>query len=265
MNEWVKKSIELAKSEFYLDNLLEIYPPEEISREVKIEEKAPALKQLFQEKDNINLIKELIRLKKIGFKFPIENPYVSFLTHYEDAIYKNPLTVKKICEKLYEMSYNELKEKLEYPKKPSRRIGPMFRSWLKNNFDFLDKDEFDKSKNIAFLEGGDKFLKEYAEKELKCKFSILSKGLDFLAKIDDRYIIGTAKFITDFGGSQDNQFMEAIRFIKETKCSKNIMKVAVIDGVIWLNKKLELKLKNLAENEFCFSVLLLKKFIKRQF
>lgn len=59
--------------------------------------------------------------------------------------------------------------------------------------------------------------------------------------------------------------MEAIRFIKETKCSKNIMKVAIIDGVIWLNKKLELKLKNLAENEFCFSVLLLKKFIKRQF
>lgn len=43
------------------------------------------------------------------------------------------------------------------------------------------------------------------------------------------------------------------------------MKVAIIDGVIWLNKKLELKLKNLEENEFCFSVLLLKKFIKIQF
>lgn len=33
MNKWVQKSIKLAKSEFYLDKLLEIYPPEEISRE----------------------------------------------------------------------------------------------------------------------------------------------------------------------------------------------------------------------------------------
>jgi hypothetical protein len=96
MNKWVQKSIDLAKSEFYLDNLLEIYPPDEISRGKIIEEESTLLEQLFKEKDCVKLVRELIRLKKLGFKFPIENPYISFLSHYEDAIYKNPRTVQKI-------------------------------------------------------------------------------------------------------------------------------------------------------------------------
>ena len=200
MNKWVQKSIKLAKSRFYLDKLLEIYPPDEISRGRTIEEESPGLKQLFQEEDCLNVVKELIRLKKRGFKFPIENPYISFLSHYEDAINKNPMTIKKICNKIFQMNYDELKEKLEAPKKASRRIGPMFKVWLKSRFNFLDTDEFMKSNDIAFLKGGDKFLKEYAKRELGGKFRELSKGLDFVAKINKKYIIGTAKFITDFGG-----------------------------------------------------------------
>jgi hypothetical protein len=265
MNKWVEKSINLAKSEFYLDRLMEIYPPDEISREKNVDKESPILKQLFEKKSCLQLIKELIRLKKLGFKFPIENPYISFLTHFEDAIDKNPMTVKKICEKLFEMNYEELKEKLEAPKKASRRIGPMFRTWLKNHFKFLDFDDFIKTDDeIIFLNGGDKYLKEYAIKELNCKFKELSKGLDFLVKIkQNKYIIGTAKFITDFGGSQDNQFKEAISLVKETRCPLNVIKVAVIDGVAWLGGEMKSTLEKLKEDEFCFSALLLEEFIKK--
>lgn len=264
MNKWVQKSIDLAKSKGYLDKLLEIYPPDEISREKIIEKESPNLKQLFKEKNCKELIKELIRLKKQGFKFPIENPYISFLTHYEEAIDKNPKTIKKICNKLFEMNYNELKEKLEAPKKASRRIGPMFKTWLKNKFNFLNIDEFRETANITFLNGGDKFLKEYAKRELKCKFRELSKGLDFVARIGNKHMIGTAKFITDFGGSQDNQFKEAVSLVKETRCPSKVIKVAVIDGVAWLGGEMKSTLKNLKNDEFCLSALLLEEFINEQ-
>ncbi len=266
MNKWTKKSIKLAKSKFYLDRLLAIYPPDEISRGKFIEEESPALKQLFREKNCIKLIKELIRLKKHGFKFPIENPYISFLTHYEDAIDKNPTTVKKICNKLFEMDYDELKERLESPKKASRRIGPMFKMWLKNHFNFLDVDKFIKTDDkITFLNGGDKFLKEFAKMELKCRFRELSKGLDFVAKIiNKKYIIGAAKFITDFGGSQDNQFNEAVSLVKETKCPSYVIKVSIIDGVSWLGGEMKSTLERLKKDEFCFSALLLEEFLKDQ-
>ena len=264
MNKWVQKSANLAKSKYYLDKLLAIYPQEEISRGKILEEESLELKQLFQEKKCITLVKELIRLKKRGFKFPIENPYIGFLSHYEKAINNNPITIKTICQKLFEMKYTELREKLESPKKASRRIGPMFKIWLKSKFNFFNMETFKKSKGIAFLIGGDKTLKEYAVGELKCKFRELSKGLDFVGKIGNIYIIGTAKFITDFGGSQDNQFKEAISLMKETQCPSNVIKVAVVDGVAWLVGEMKSTLERLKNNEFCFSALLLEEFIKEQ-
>ena len=131
---------------------------------------------------------------------------------------------------------------------------------------FLDIDEFKKTNDkIIFLNGGDKFLKEYAKMELKCKFRELSKGLDFVSIIHNKkYIIGTAKFITDFGGSQDNQFKEAVSLVKETKCPSNVLKVAIIDGVAWLGGEMKSTLERLKEDEFCFSALLLEEFIKEQ-
>lgn len=262
MNKWVKKSLILAEGEYYLDKLLEIYPPDEVSRGKVVESESLILKQLFLQKDCINLIKELIRLKEKGFKFPIENPYISFLSRCKEAIDKNPKTIKKICDKLFEMNYGELKGKLEAPKKASRRIGPMFREYLKRKFNFFDIKEFENSSDLCFLNGGDKLLKTYAINELNCKFSELSKGLDFVAKLKNKYLIGTAKFITDFGGSQDNQFMEAIRLVKETKTPKNVTKVAVIDGVVYLGGKMKSTLVELRKYEFCFSALLLEEFLK---
>jgi hypothetical protein len=89
------------------------------------------------------------------------------------------------------------------------------------------------------------------------------KTRDFVVKIyNKKYIIGTAKFITDFGGSQDNQFKEAVSLVKETKCPSNVLKVAIIDGVAWLGGEMQSTLEKLKKDEFCFSALLLEKFLK---
>jgi hypothetical protein len=91
------------------------------------------------------------------------------------------------------------------------------------------------------------------------------KTRDFVARIHNKkYIIGTAKFITAFGGSQDNQFKEAVSLVKETKCPSNVLKVAIIDGVAWLGGEMKSMLEELDKDEFCFSALLLEEFIKEQ-
>ncbi|MFN3505597.1 MAG: restriction endonuclease, partial [Caldimicrobium sp.] len=137
-----------------------------------------------------------------------------------------------------------------------------FKAWLKSRFNFLDIDEFKQATDIVFLNGGDKFLKEYAKRELNCKFRELSKGLDLVVKINDKYIIGTAKFITDFGGTQYNQFNKAISLVKETQCPSNVIKVAIVDGVAWLRGQMRSTLDELKDNEFCLSSLLLEEFLE---
>ena len=265
MNEWIKKSIELAFGEFYLDNLLEIYPPYEISRGLIVDEETKKLKELYDRQKSDEFLKELIRLKKKGFKFPIDHPYISFLSYSDNAIKNNPKTVEEICKVLFNINYDELMLKLEAPKKASRKMGPMFRNWLVKSFHFANSEDIKKSSNITFLQGSDAVLKEFAEQELKCKFGKLSKGLDFIAKVKDDYLIGTAKFITDFGGTQYNQFYEAIRLIRESSVPPNVKKVAVIDGVVWLgkNNRMAKVIQKIKDDEFCFSALLLKDFLNK--
>lgn len=261
MNKWAEKSVRLAGGKAYLDRLLEVYPPEEIGRELSVEKESPRLKLLFEQKKCEDLIAELIRLRRIGFKFPVENPYVSFLTYSKKAIRNNPKTVQKICAALYESDYDTIKRRLEAPKKASRRIGPMFRNWLRKKFLFTEIADLDDRKEITFLNGGDAVLRSFAESRLGCALGELSKGLDFIAKVRHAYIIGTAKFLTDFGGTQFNQFYEAIRLVREVRSPKNVVKVAIVDGVVWLGGKMLQVVKNLRKDEFCLSALLLEDFL----
>ncbi|MEW6557027.1 MAG: hypothetical protein AB1349_06705 [Elusimicrobiota bacterium] len=47
MNSWIKKSIELTTGQFYLDNLLEIYPPYETSRGLSVDKETQKLKNFY--------------------------------------------------------------------------------------------------------------------------------------------------------------------------------------------------------------------------
>jgi hypothetical protein len=58
------------------------------------------------------------------------------------------------------------------------------------------------------------------------------KGLDFVARFNGKYVIGEAKFLTDFGGHQNAQFNDAIATIT-TKGIKAVT-VGILDGVLYI-------------------------------
>lgn len=68
-----------------------------------------------------------------------------------------------------------------------------------------------------------------------------NKGLDFVAKFNSKYIIGEAKFLTDFGGHQNAQFNDAITTVGS---SVNAVTVAILDGVPYIE----------SSNKMCKSV-----------
>ena len=56
------------------------------------------------------------------------------------------------------------------------------------------------------------------------------KGIDFVLKTKNRFILGEAKFLTNYGGTQNNQFRDAISVARTNK--DNFIEIAVIDGTM---------------------------------
>ena len=98
MNYWLELSIEYANQKSYLDDLFHVYPtiPEGI-REINetIWEK---VEKAFIKKENIVLIKELLKLNL----FPIKDSYIAYFKRDLSSIERNPKTVNRICGRLYE-------------------------------------------------------------------------------------------------------------------------------------------------------------------
>ncbi|MEM2637589.1 MAG: hypothetical protein QXL15_04510 [Candidatus Korarchaeota archaeon] len=202
-----------------------------------------------------DLLKILLDRKKFP-KFPIEHPFVGCLRENESLIDKNPKLVNMIAKQLLKLGAKGIIEECEKPEKISRQFGGMFQKWVyKLGYITCPKEKFEKCSGVVIWKGSDVSRKEFANKRLNCNLE--EKGLDLLVKIDGRYIIGQAKFISTPGGSQDNQFNEAIRFVNGRG---NAVRIAVLDGVIWFNERYLEKIREVNKN--IFSVLLLKEFIE---
>jgi len=256
MNEWVNKSIKLANSRGYLDSLFEVYPISEKGlRDIPNKIKKEVIKY-YKKKNKILLIENLLKLKK----FPFDDPYVAFLRLNRKNLKNNPKTIARIGDKLLSMSAQKLIKGSRQAISPSKQFGNAFKSWLvRSGCKFLEEDKFEKANKPVFLKGGDQKLKKYAIEKLSIKKRELEKGLDFIIKIKDTFILGEAKFLSSHGGTQDNQFNNAIRITKIKK--QNIFGIAVLDGVVWFKNKSHMyrtieKMKGTA-----LSALLLKKFI----
>jgi hypothetical protein len=257
MNKWIEKSIKLANSKGYFDKLIDVYPVgaggnRQISNEAK-----EKIRAAFSKKDKLLLVKTLLDLPK----FPIDDPYIASLRRHPLLFYKNPKTVKRIGARILSIKLDSLLKLTSQPKSPSRQLGQSFHSWLKTiKYPFLEKDKFKNYKGIAFLEGSDGRLKQFVIQELGIKK--LSRRPDFVLKIKNKFIIGEAKFLTDYGGTQNNQFDGAIEI---TKIAPNrATGVAVLDGIVWFKSKacMHEKVKKLKST--AISALLLKEFIKKQ-
>lgn len=106
MNYWTKLSIEYANQRSYLDDLFRIYPtiPSGI-REID-QNKWEAVKTSFNNQNNIDLIKNLLKLKL----FPIKDSYVAYLRKDQSALDRNPETVNRLAGRIYDMGLDKVND-----------------------------------------------------------------------------------------------------------------------------------------------------------
>ena len=84
-----------------------------------------------------------------------------------------------------------------------------------------------------------------------------------MARVNGKYIIGEAKFITDFGGSQNNQFNDACETADLSK--DKVKSIAILDGVLYIDRPTLKSYKekfNKKPDRIIISALLLKDFLE---
>jgi len=257
MNHWTKLSIEYANQRSYLDDLFQVYPtiPEGI-RELD-GDLWKSIEKAFKMRNNITLLENLLRLDL----FPIKDSYVAYLKRDKESLKRNPATADRLCGRLYEMGLDEIYSRSSEPKETNRQIGPLFKRWLKKKtlgVEPLKHDEFLKAKGNAVLDASDAEMMAFAKEHLNYKHI---KGLDFIGRFNGKYVIGEAKFLTDFGGHQNAQFNDAIATVK-AKGVKAIP-VAILDGVLYIkgNNKMYKNITGRYKNENIMSALVLREFL----
>lgn len=258
MNHWTTLSIEYANQRSYLDDLFQVYPtiPEGI-RDInsglwKSVEKA------FKKRDNIVLLENILQLDL----FPIKDSYVAYLKRDKEALKRNPATADRLCGRLYEMGLDEIYSRSSEPKETNRQIGPLFKRWLRKKslgVEPVKMEKFLKAKGNAVLDASDAEMMAFAREHLNYRHD---KGLDFVGRFNGKYVIGEAKFLTDFGGHQNAQFNDAITTLKAR--GVKAMTVAILDGVLYIkgkNKMYKAITGRRLRNDNIMSALVLREFL----
>jgi len=257
MNYWTKLSIEYAEQKSYLDDLFHVYPtiPEGIR---EIDSKIwKNIEIAFKNKNNTKMVEELLKTDL----FPIKDSYIAYLKRDKASIERNPKTINRIAGRLYDMGLNKIYERCSEPKETNRQIGPMFKRWLqKKSLGIMPIaiDEFISTTKDAILDGTDIEMMNFAKNNLNYN---RNKGLDLVARFNGKYIIGEAKFLTDFGGHQNTQFEDAISTIEDTNI--NAIRLAILDGVLYIrgNNKMYKFISNSYKDYNIMSTLVLREFL----
>lgn len=256
MNIFLEKSLDYAANRSYLDDLYRVY--QTIPNGIRdINEKLwGKVEEAFTEMNNYELVLSLLKFEH----FPIKDSYVSFLRRDKNAMERNPRTVNRLAGALREMGLDRIYQVCSEPKETNRQIGPMFKNWVNNgNLGLIpvSADVFLSSSEDAILQGSDKEMAQIMQDLVGYD---REKGLDFVARINGRYIIGEAKFLKDFGGHQNAQFNDAMT-IFSSNCVA--IKVAILDGVCYIlgRSKMYEELTGARKNQNIMSALLLRDFI----
>lgn len=291
-SKWVNESIKLAMDpeKKYLDKLLEVYPAAPAEREIELnEETKKRIKTLFEEIDTTDGAVELITYLIHSFKkFPIKYPYVAFLRELKKKkgvkflkryLKENKNLVNILRDQLKEIGVEGIYAGITAPKEANRRMGTLFPKWLERKFkkNFRDKNSLIKESEpgIYFLKGSDKQLLDFAQAYLGYSSN---KRPDFIGKVVSNngkqfFIVGEAKFLTDYGGHQDRQLDDALHLLTEVTFNPKIegvgkdmiIPVAVLDGVVWIEGPKDAgmikKVKDLPDDKVALSALLLEDFL----
>ncbi|MBP7211863.1 restriction endonuclease [bacterium] len=257
MNYWTNLSIEFANQRNYLDELFKVYPTipnciRNINKELW-----NSIENSFMKKDNLALIKALLKCEI----FPIKDSYIAYLKRDYGAIERNPQTINRIAGSLYDMGLDKIFEKCCEPKETNRQIGPLFKRWVSSGalgLKPVNINTFISNSENAILEASDYEMSKWAKDFIGYN---REKGLDFVARFNKKYVIGEAKFLTDFGGHQNAQFADAISTLNTDVV--NAKKIAILDGVLYIhgNNKMHSGLIKESENYDIFSALLLRDYL----
>lgn len=263
MNYWTELSVDYANQKDYLDSLFKVYPLSPNIRRDIAPKKWDNVEQAFNSKNNEMLVRALLKLEL----FPLKDSYVAYLKRDASAINRNPNTINRLAGTLYQMGIEEIYDKCTEPKETNRQIGPLFKRWINTGSLGVPVchtiDEFMGNQENAVLNTSDSGMESFAREYLGYQHE---KGLDFVARFNGKYIIGEAKFLTDFGGHQDSQFADAISTITAPLLpnilNAEVVKIAICDGVLYIkgNNKMHRHLKN-HEEEIVVSSLLLREFL----
>ena len=231
MNYWTNLSIEYANQKNYLDELFKVYPTiPDGCRDID-KHHWKYVEQYFNARNNRKLIEALLELDL----FPIKDSYVAYLKRDKKAITRNPETINRLAGRLYEMGLSKIFERCSEPKETNRQIGPLFKRWINNGsigVPIMNINEFVNTEQNAILNATDADMMLWAQKNVNYH---RNKGLDFVGRFNGKYVIGEAKFLTDFGGHQNAQFNDAIDTI--TNKSIKATTVAILDGVLYIPGK----------------------------
>ncbi|MBN2638235.1 MAG: hypothetical protein JXR65_03990 [Bacteroidales bacterium] len=177
---------------------------------------------------------ELIEILQNEIKFPYDEPLWFLIKNINGCLQNNPRQVQRIADSLYAMTAEETVIRLESAPKLNTQMGPMFTVWLKNNFETLELNEFRESSEGIFVlnsseEEGKTFVNEELHQDLK-------KRPDLVAKVNQTYIVGEAKWIGSPGGNQDKQVEEVLDFCRNQR--GDVIRAGIIDGFPWSIKKI---------------------------
>lgn len=263
MNYWTKLSVDFAQQRNYLDELYKVYPiTPNLRREIP-KSREDKVREVFENNNNVMLVKELLELDL----FPIKDSYVAYLKRDKSAIDRNPQTINRIAGTLFQMGIEEIIDKCTEPKETNRQIGPMFKRWVDKGTIGVpiihNAENFLNYTDNCIFNASDAEMEKFARKYLGFK---REKGIDFIAKFNNKYVIAEAKFLTDMGGHQNAQFDDAVRTMQasfeEKTVSNEVVPIAIMDGILFIKGKHKLY-KYLENNpkQTIISALLLREFL----
>ena len=253
MNEWIRRSIQIAEERDYLDQLSRIYrvqlnPPRPVD---------PELIRRITEFHERRQFRELIELLIDHGKFPYREPFLGFLKADRGAMDRNPETIRRISGVLQQMQPIRIIEGIEEAPEPDRQFGGHFRQWVGMlPYSRLAAEEFLHANTVCVLDGGDATLLNFANDHLNCG---LEKGPDLLAKTSNGYVVAEAKFITDTGGNQGKSLREILDFIRAER--GDALRVGIVDGVIWVKRRGKFAVLRNVE-QIAMTALLLEEFLR---
>tara|TARA_R110001606_G_scaffold12373_9_gene54134 strand:+ start:139 stop:972 length:834 start_codon:yes stop_codon:yes gene_type:complete len=228
LNEWVLRSIELFENTPYLDNILDVYPLQSASPE-RLDDR---LKRQIISAHQARRTDELISILQNEVKFPYDEPLWFLMKNIQGCLENNPLQTQRIANSLYSMTADETVFRLESAPKLNTQMGPMFTNWLRENFNLLNIDDFSNStEGIHILNSSEQDGKTFVNEILNQN---LEKRPDLVAKVNNTYIIGEAKWVGSPGGNQNKQVVEVLNLCRDQR--GDVIRIGIIDGFPWATK-----------------------------